>query len=92
MSAESLKSYDLLLRVKSLEERVALLEKATKTNNSGPVDMMIRDKEYDRVCEEMRLIRSTYGDHQTWIPGDAERYRVLRSRRNELRKILGVTV
>lgn len=61
----------------------------TKTSQSG-ADKIIFQKEYDRILERMTILRSTYGDCQTWDPKDREELKKLRIRRDELRTILGI--
>lgn len=82
---------DLVSVVHLLSERVLALEESLKAGSTtNKVEMMIRDKEYDRVCEEMKAIRDVYSGHQSWRPLDVERYQTLRKRKAELRKILGI--
>lgn len=58
----------------------------------GGVDRIILDKEYDRILEEMRAIKRTYADHQTWNTRDVDRWRELVARKQELKKQLGIKV
>lgn len=53
-------------------------------------NIVIMGKELDRVIEKMKTIRNTYGDHQTWREQDRIEFDKLKSRRDELRKVLGV--
>lgn len=73
---------DHLLR---LENRVTTLEHRT-----GAGTIIVHDKEHDRVLSEMDTIRHTYASHQAWSAKDRQRFGVLRERRNELRKVLGI--
>ena len=52
--------------------------------------IVVLGKELERVIEQMRVIKATYGDHQTWSSDDVTKFKQLRSRRDELRKQLGV--
>lgn len=81
---------NLNLVAKRLGDLETFLTSLPKTR--GSVEMMIRDREYERVISEMKQISHTYGDHQSWTPEDRERYRALKQRRDELRKILGIKV
>lgn len=56
------------------------------------VDKMIFQKEYERVIDRMRLIKSSYGEMQTWSQQDRAEYEKLRVRKLELKKILGVVI
>lgn len=76
----------LAARVKAIEERMAALA------NTGNVAMMVRDKELDRVIEEMRTIKHTYSEHQNWAQRDVARFKQLKARKAELKAILGVKV
>lgn len=58
----------------------------------GAGDRIILDKEYDRVLEEMRAIKRTYADHQTWRTSDVDRWRELLERKKQLREKLGIKV
>lgn len=53
---------------------------------------VVMGKEYDRVVERMKVIKSTYGDMQTWATEDKIEFNKLRTRRDELRKTLNITV
>lgn len=54
--------------------------------------IIVMQKEYERVCEKMRQLRSQYGDMQTWVRSDSELFKQLRARRDELRKTLNITI
>jgi hypothetical protein len=61
--------------------------KAAPTNGAMVV---IKGKEYERVVEQMKTIRATYGDHQIWSTGDVKRFNELKERRNQLKQELGL--
>ncbi len=56
------------------------------------IDKMNFSKEFDRCCDEIKTIRATYGDHQTWTKDDLKRFDKLAARKKELKSILGVVV
>lgn len=53
---------------------------------------VLLQKEYDRVLDRMRTLKGNYASHQTWDKKDIEEWGKLKPRRDELRKILGVTI
>jgi hypothetical protein len=59
------------------------------TNNNGAMTV-IKGKEMERVIEQRKSIRATYGDHQTWTKQDVEKYNSLGARLKQLRAELGV--
>lgn len=61
----------------------------TRTNGANTV---LLQKEYDRILERMRTVKGNYASHQTWDKKDAEEWGKLKARRDELRKILGITI
>lgn len=74
---------------------LTVIEPSVKSGNPlklGAGDRIILDKEYDRVLEEMRAIKRTYADHQTWNTRDVDRWRELVVRKQELKKQLGIKV
>lgn len=78
-------------QIDELNRRVSAIEKTlSELHGSGNVAMMIRDREYERVLKRMDIIANTYGDHQTWRRADKDEYVILRKRRDELRKVLGI--
>lgn len=56
------------------------------------VDKITHQKEFDRLIVRMEQLKSTYGDHQTWDPKDRAEFALLKSRRNELRTLLGILI
>jgi hypothetical protein len=79
----------LAQRVSQLERRIDQLQSTPQANG---VNLIVFDKEHDRVLAEINLLRATYASHQTWSDGDLKRMAMLRGRRSALRKILGVQV
>lgn len=59
---------------------------------AGASDRVIADKERERVENRLRLILAQYSDHQTMTPKDRLEVAKLRARRDELKKLLGVTI
>lgn len=83
-------------RLKTLERKVAALERGTPNPQCPGAEvsgarLIILDKEHDRILEAITTLRATYGDHQTWSTEDVEKHKKLVARRNELRKLLGIT-
>lgn len=72
--------------VTKLADRVSAIEDRIRSG----VSLVSLDKEHDRVMHEMKVIRETYGDHQSWSDDDKRRFRELKKRRSELRDILGI--
>lgn len=70
------------------------LEDRNGTSHSGfnGADKVCMQKEYDRVLERMRVIRSSYGEMQSWTKPDAAEFEKLRARKCELKKVLGLTI
>lgn len=63
---------------------------AEKIINSAQI--VVYQKELDRVLQRLASIRNTYGDHQTWTDQDKKLYAQLVARRTELKKLLGVVM
>ena len=80
---------ELAKSVMDMSRRLNAIEMRMKAGN--PIsNVIVMDKEHDRIMEEMKTIRSTYSDHQTWREEDRNRFNELRERREELRKLLGI--
>ena len=56
------------------------------------MDKMIAQKEYERVIDRMRLIKSSYAEMQTWTRQDAAEFKRLLDRKKQLKSILGITL
>lgn len=61
------------------------------TKLSGP-ELIIADKELDRVNQQIATLKATYADHQTWPKDDSIKIAKLRTRQKELKAKLGVVV
>lgn len=61
-------------------------------NGTTGIDKVVANDEYERVVARLRLIASAYGDHQTWREQDRVEHKKLRARRDELKKVLGITI
>jgi len=59
---------------------------------SPGANMVIMGREYERILERMKTIRGNYGDHQEWDPRERTEFDRLKSRRDQLRKTLGITI
>lgn len=59
---------------------------------SPNVELIMRQKELERVEERMRILRGSYSEHSTWDRKDIEEHRALRDRKKELVKLLGMAV
>lgn len=55
-------------------------------------ELVVRNQELERVTKAMDDIRFSYAEHQAWSPSDKIKFRGLRTRRDELRKLLGCVV
>ena len=55
-------------------------------------EMILRQKELERVEAGMKRIADSYDSHQTWSKPDRTEHKRLKSRREELKKILGLAV
>lgn len=83
----------ILCRLNGIDRRLDELEaRSPGSNQNGNNNTIVLDKEHDRVLKEMDTIAGTYAGHQTWSPKDRERFKALKARRDELRKMLGITV
>lgn len=49
-------------------------------------------KEYERVIERLRVLRSTYGEMQTWTDGDVKERSLLIARKKHLKEVLGILI
>lgn len=78
----------ILCRLNGIDRRLDALEKEIKPN--GTQNVIVLDKEHDRVLKEIDLIEGSYAGHQTMSQADRDRLKVLRARRNEIRAILGI--
>lgn len=56
----------------------------------SPIQLIVFDKEHDRILERMKLINRSYADHQTWSKKDIQDFKELKARRDELRKLMGI--
>lgn len=65
--------------------------RSTNRGLSG-ADKVILQKELERCMEQIRIIRSTYGDHQTWTEQDKAAYKRYRERRDQIRIQLGILI
>ncbi len=72
-------------------KRVLKQNQSTEGKPSG-MDKMIAQKEFDRVVDRMRVLKASYGEMQTWSTADGLEFKKLVARRNELKKILGITI
>lgn len=55
-------------------------------------DTVILGREYERVIARMKTLTDTYSGHQKWDDKDKAEIKRLRSRRDELRTILRITI
>lgn len=63
-----------------------------KPAGKNGADTIVLQKEFDRAVERMKTIRSSYEAHQSWDAKDTAEFNKLKARRDELKKLLGVTV
>ena len=59
---------------------------------SATTSAILRQKELDEVQKQMNSLRFSYCDHQAWAEEDKEKWRKLRARKVELKKLLGMQV
>lgn len=55
-------------------------------------EMMVREKELERVLDRMKKLENSYDSHAEMRREDREEYRSLKLRRGELKKLLGVII
>jgi hypothetical protein len=61
------------------------------TPSSG-MNLMLRRDELKRVEEKMRVIKASYSENLSWDEKDKNMYRCLKTRRDQILKILGMTI
>lgn len=66
--------------------------KAGTNGTMSPAEIMVRQKELDSAEKQIRSIKDSYSDNMSWSKSDVDRFKLLRARRDELKKILGVMV
>lgn len=54
------------------------------------IDKSILSAELERILAKMKNIRDGYGEHQSWTARDSQRYHALKTRRDEIKKKLGI--
>lgn len=59
---------------------------------SATTAAILRQKELDEVQKKMNSLRNSYCDHQAWAEEDKDKWRKLRDRKVELKKLLGMQV
>jgi len=62
-----------------------------KTGELSPTELILRQKELERVEKAMSKIADGYDSHQSWSKEDRKEYNRLKKRRAELIKILGMS-
>jgi len=67
------------------EERRAAL----KPNGA---ELVIGHTEFKNVEARMKAIKDSYADHQAWSADDATKFKALRDRKVELKKMLGMQI
>jgi len=68
-------------------------QKGGGRNNSTPgTEIILHQKEYERILDRLRVIRGTYSGHQTWSREDREESKKLVARRDLLRSQLGIVI
>jgi hypothetical protein len=66
-----------------------------KRNSDSPnngASVVILGREYERVLEAMKTLQSGYDSHRDMLPDDRAKFTALKSRRDELRGILGIKI
>lgn len=72
-------------------ERGGTMQAQPQTQHQRPIDRMISNAEYERVLKRIDTIRGTYSGMQEWAADDKAEIRKLKQRRDELKKLLGLT-
>jgi len=55
-------------------------------------ELFVRNQELERVREKMRAIKASYAEHQDWTAEDLTKFRQLKARKDELLKLLDLTL
>jgi len=66
-------------------------ERRAAVKPSG-AELVIGHTEFKNVEAKMKAIKDSYADHQAWTADDATKFRALRDRKVELKKLLGMQV
>lgn len=61
-----------------------------QNGHASGAQVVVMQKEYERICERMKVIAGQYGDHQTWTYKDRDYFNQLKARRDELKKALNI--
>jgi hypothetical protein len=69
-----------------------LRSKPKASTAQGTGSTVTHSKELDRVLDRMRVLKATYGDHQAWAEEDKDEWQRLKTRKAELKAMLGVKV
>jgi len=56
------------------------------------MEMFVRSQELERIRSRMKAIRDSYSEHQSWTPEDLQKFRQLKARKDELLKLLDLTL
>lgn len=67
-------------------------DNAQRETRPDNVQIILRQKELERVEARMKSIRSSYNDHQNWDTKDKNLFQCLKVRKDQLLKILGMTI
>lgn len=59
-------------------------------NREDRTGRWIKQKEYDRICDRLKLLNGTYAGHQTWAERDLAEKKRLLAKREQLRTELGI--
>lgn len=79
----------ILCRLNGIDRRLDALEESKKAGN-GCSNIIVLDKEHDRVIAEIEKIQSSYDSFRFMPDHQRDRLRMLKARRKELRELLGV--
>jgi len=69
-------------------------EARTKADALRPtaMEMFVRSQELDRIRAKMKAIRDSYSEHQSWTADDLTKFRELKTRKEELLRLLDLTI
>ena len=90
-NGNTIKNWQAKQRTWKVSSQAAPLEKAHHAGSTG-ANTIILGKEYERILARMQNLRATYADHQEWTAKDRAELAKLKTRRDELKKILRITV
>lgn len=77
---------------KNFEERRYVNGATATTKPATGANTVVLGKEYERILDRIKVIKSQYEAHQSWSDNDLRECTKLRLRRDELKQTLGITI